>query len=72
MCNLTLGQLLRSEGSTIVSMLGMFIGTLVNILLNPIFVFILEMGIRGSPIATVLGNAISLIYSYYSMYEVNQ
>lgn len=62
MCNFALGQLLRSEGSTIVSMLGMLIGTLVNILLNPIFVFILEMGIKGSAIATVLGNAISLIY----------
>lgn len=62
MCNFALGQLLRSEGSTIVSMMGMLIGTVVNIFLNPIFVFVLGMGIKGSAIATVLGNTIGLIY----------
>lgn len=62
MSNFALGQLLRSEGSTIVSMMGMLVGTLVNIILNPIFVFGLKMGIKGSAIATVFGNALGLIY----------
>ncbi|MFZ2539902.1 MAG: MATE family efflux transporter [Oscillospiraceae bacterium] len=62
MCNFALGQLLRSEGSTIVSMMGMLIGTVVNMILDPIFIFTLHMGIKGAAIATVLGNALSLIY----------
>ena len=62
MSNLALGQLLRSEGSTMVSMTGMLIGTIANTILDPIFIFTLHMGIRGAAIATVLGNAFGLLY----------
>jgi multidrug efflux pump len=62
MCNFALSQLIRSEGSVVVSMLGMLIGTVVNIIFNPIFIFVLNMGVKGSAIATVLGNALGLVY----------
>ncbi len=62
MSNFALGQLLRSEGSTVVSMIGMLIGTVANTILDPIFIFTLHMGIKGAAIATVLGNALGLIY----------
>lgn len=62
MSNFALGQLLRSEGSTIVSMMSMLIGTIANTLLDPIFIFAMHMGIKGAAVATVLGNALGLIY----------
>ncbi len=62
MCNFALSQLIRSEGSVVVSMLGMLIGTIMNIILNPIFIFVFNMGVKGSAIATVLGNALGLVY----------
>jgi multidrug efflux pump len=62
MCNFALSQLIRSEGSVVVSMLGMLIGTVANIILNPIFIFVLNMGVKGSAIATVLGNSLGLVY----------
>lgn len=62
MSNFALGQLLRSEGSTMVSMMGMLIGTLANTILDPIFIFALHLGIKGAAIATVLGNALGLTY----------
>jgi putative MATE family efflux protein len=62
MSNFALGQLLRSEGSTLVSMMGMLIGTVANTILDPIFIFALHLGIKGAAIATVLGNALGLIY----------
>lgn len=62
MCNFALGQLIRSEGSAIVSMLGMLIGTVTNTILDPIFIFTFHMGISGAAIATVLGNASGLVY----------
>jgi len=52
-----LGQLLRSEGSAKQAMLGMLTGTVVNIILDPVFIFLLGLGIRGAAIATVIGNA---------------
>ena len=59
----TLGQLLRSEGSVKYSVCGMIAGTVVNIALDPVFIFTLDMGIRGAAIATVLGNAASAFIS---------
>ncbi len=67
MGNYAIGQLLRSEGSTVHSMVGMIAGTVANIVLDPIFIFTLKMEIKGAAIATVLGNAIGmgLMLSYY-------
>ncbi|MCQ2491976.1 MAG: MATE family efflux transporter [Lachnospiraceae bacterium] len=66
MGNYAIGQLLRSEGSTFLSMIGMIAGTLANIILDPIFIFVLGLEIRGAAIATVLGNALGmLIFCYY-------
>ncbi len=62
MCNFAMSQLIRSEGSVVVSMMGMLIGTVVNIILNPIFIFVLHMGVKGSAIATVIGNAFGLLF----------
>ena len=62
MCNFALSQLLRSEGAVVVSMMGMLIGTVANVILDPVFIFALKMGIKGAAIATVLGNAFGLVY----------
>ncbi|MDT4761139.1 MATE family efflux transporter [Sphaerochaeta sp. PS] len=60
--NYAMGQLLRAEGDAMGAMFGMFLGTVTNIVLDPIFIFVFGMGVRGAAIATVLGNSISLIY----------
>ena len=67
MGNYTLGQLLRSEGSVKFSVAGMIVGTVVNIILDPVFIFALGMGISGAAIATILGNAAGMLVSlsYY-------
>ncbi|MEA5010239.1 MAG: MATE family efflux transporter [Angelakisella sp.] len=62
MCNYAIGQLLRSEGAAMGAMKGMLIGTVSNIILDPIFIFGFHMGIQGAAIATVLGNALGLAY----------
>lgn len=61
MGNYALGQLLRSEGSTFYSMVGMISGTVANIILDPIFIFGFNMQIKGAAIATVLGNVVSTV-----------
>ncbi len=65
MCNYSLGQLARSEGAAMSAMMGMALGTVVNIILDPLFIFGLGMGIRGAAIATVIGNAVGLSYYIY-------
>jgi len=65
MGNYTFGQLLRSEGSVKQSVAGMIAGTVVNIILDPIFIFALGMEIRGAAIATILGNAAGMCVSLW-------
>ena len=65
MGNYTFGQLLRSEGSVKQSVAGMIAGTIVNIILDPIFIFGLGLEIRGAAIATILGNAAGMCVSLW-------
>lgn len=61
MGNYAIGQLLRSEGSTFYSMIGMIGGTLANMILDPLFIFTFGMEIKGAAIATILGNALGAL-----------
>ena len=66
--NYSFGQLLRAEGSVKYSVIGMVLGTVANVVLDPLFIFGLHMGVRGAAIATVLGNAlgVALFLVYYA------
>ena len=60
---------LRSEGSAVLGMIGITTGAVINIVLDPIFMFTLGMGIKGAAIATVLSQLISfaILLSHYLM-----
>jgi putative MATE family efflux protein len=51
----------RAEGNAGFAMLVMMLGAGLNILLDPVFIFVLDMGIRGAAIATVISNAVGCI-----------
>lgn len=52
---------LRYQGSAFYSMLGIVSGSVINIFLDPIFIFKLNLGVRGAAIATIIGQFISFI-----------
>lgn len=55
-------NLLRCEGSSTLSMIGNVGGSVVNIILDPIFIQVLGMGAAGAAIATVIGNLASDLF----------
>ena len=55
-------NLLRSEGKAGLAMITMSIGTVLNIILDPILIFGFGMGIRGAAIATVISRFISFLF----------
>ena len=60
------GNILRGEGASRESMIGNLIGTIVNIVLDPIMILVLGWGVVGAAVATVIGNmAASLFYLGY-------
>ena len=56
------GHIVRGEGASNISMIGGLIGTIVNIILDPIFILTLNMGTAGAAIATVIGNIAGCLY----------
>lgn len=66
MCSYALGQLLRSEGNIMQSVIGLTLGTVVNIVLDPVFIFGLKMEITGAAIATIIGQTSTLLYFMYA------
>ena len=60
-----LNAVIRAEGNTRVAMYSLLIGALLNTLLNPLFLFVLRWGIRGSAAATVVSQAVSAIWVVY-------
>ncbi|MFA9398474.1 MAG: MATE family efflux transporter [Clostridiaceae bacterium] len=67
MVNMTMNNTLRAEGSAKVPMITMSSGAILNIILDPIFIFTLGLGIKGAAIATVISQLLStiLLLSYY-------
>lgn len=61
---LTLGMnaFITCQGFTKVSMISVLIGAICNITLDPIFIFVMHMGVRGAAVATVISQAISSIW----------
>lgn len=58
----SLGQLIRAEGSAKEAMFGMMLGTVINIILDPILILWAGWGVQGAAIATVIANLISVLY----------
>ena len=71
--NFVMNQCLRSEGSATLSMIGMGIGGVLNCILDPIFIFSLNMGVAGASLATAISKLISfviLIFPYITRRSV--
>lgn len=62
-----LSHMIRSEGNAKRAMMSMLIGAVSNIILDPIFIFVLGMGVKGAAIATIIAQFLSFVWglSYY-------
>lgn len=57
--SLVLNNQLRFQGSTFCSMIGITTGAVLNIVLDPLFIFVLDMGVAGAALATIISQFIS-------------
>lgn len=60
LCNM-MNSIIRADGSPLWAMLSMLVGAIVNIILDPIFIFALDMGMSGAAWATVIGQGSTFI-----------
>lgn len=64
--NITMNNIITSEGATTVSMVAMLSGGVFNILLDPILINVFHFGIKGAAIATLIARGVTaIIYLFY-------
>ncbi|HKM30502.1 MAG TPA: MATE family efflux transporter [Bacilli bacterium] len=56
-------KMLQGMGRMLIPMLAQLIGAITNIVLDPIFIFKLDLGVKGAAIATIIGQATAMIFT---------
>jgi putative MATE family efflux protein len=59
--SLMLNNLLRFQGSAFFGMIGMISGAILNIALDPLFIFVLHLGVTGASLATMISQTVSCV-----------
>lgn len=67
-----LNALLRSAGHPRFSMTATIVAVVINIILDPIFIFGLDMGVRGAALATVLSQAVAVVWQFTRFLDKNE
>ena len=64
--NVTMNNLVTSEGAAKTTMCALLAGAILNIVLDPIFIYTFELGVAGAAIATAISQVVStLVYLHY-------
>ena len=63
MCN-AMNSVIRADGSPAWAMSSILVGAVTNIILDPVFIFALDMGMTGAALATVIGQGMSFIMTF--------
>lgn len=58
-----LSSIIRADGDPKYSMILLVVGAIINIILDPIFIFGFNMGVKGGALATIIGQFVSFILS---------
>lgn len=61
MIGTTLNSIIRADGSPKYAMASMVIGAIINIILDPIFIFVFKMGVEGAAIATSISQFVTFV-----------
>ena len=67
-----LNAMLRSAGHPRFSMVATIVAVTINIILDPIFIFGLDMGVRGAALATVLSQAVAVVWQFTKFMDRNE
>ena len=62
MFSLGLNPFITAQGYSVTSMLTVTIGAMLNIALDPLFIYVFDMGVRGAALATVLSQGVSAVW----------
>ena len=70
-CQIMYERLLQGTGRSILSMYTQGLGAIINIILDPIFIFGLKMGVAGAAVATIIGQFCGCALAIYFNHKKN-
>ena len=70
-CQIMYERLLQGTGRSILSMYTQGLGAIINIILDPVFIFVLKMGVAGAAVATVIGQICGCILAIWFNHKKN-
>ena len=65
MLSVGMNPFINAQGYSVIGMTSVAIGAVANLLLDPLFIFVLGFGIRGAAIATVISQVLSAVFVIY-------
>ncbi len=65
MLSVGMNPFINAQGYSVIGMISVAIGAVANLLLDPLFIFVLGFGIRGAAIATVISQVLSAVFVLY-------
>lgn len=67
MISAAINSMIRADGSPQYAMLSMVIGAIINVILDPVLIFVFHMGVQGAAVATIIGQVASFVVSVVYM-----
>lgn len=58
-------SLIRADGNPRYNMIGLFAGTVINLICDPLFIFVFHWGVKGAAFATILGQFVNAVLNIY-------
>jgi len=65
-----MNPIIRSDGSPGFAMITLLTGSILNVILDPIFIFPMKMGMAGAAIATILGQIVAAVMSFAYLFKM--
>lgn len=65
-------RLLQSTGNTVLAMYSQGLGAVINLVLDPVLIFVCDLGVAGAALATVIGQCASALFGIYLNIKYNK
>ena len=69
-CGMMMNDIIRADGTPRFAMISMLVGAILNIIFDPLFIFVFHWGVRGAALATIIGQIATFMLSFWKMHHL--
>lgn len=69
-CGMMMNDIIRADGTPRFAMISMLVGAILNVIFDPLFIFVFHWGVRGAALATIIGQIATFFLSFWKMHDL--